>query len=205
LQINVVIPGQSETKTLEVSDKTFGCEFNEALVHQVVVAYQAGARAGTKAQKTRAEVRGGGAKPWRQKGTGRARAGSIRSPIWRKGGKTFAATPRCYAQKVNRKMYQGAMRSIISELSRQERLVVVEDFLLDQPKTKMLLSKLNEFNLSSALLVSDNIDRNLILAARNLHNVLICSPEQITPANLLAFDKVLITTKAVKLIEEVLQ
>lgn len=205
MQINVVTPGQSERKTLEVSDKAFGCEFNEALIHQVVVAYQAGGRAGTKAQKTRAEVRGGGAKPWKQKGTGRARAGSIRSPIWRKGGKTFAATPRCYAQKVNRKMYQGAMRSIVSELSRQERLVVVEDFLLEQPKTKLLLAKLNEFNLSSVLLVSDAIDRNLILAARNLHNVLVCAPEQITPANLLAFDKVLLTTKAVKLIEEVLQ
>ena len=179
MHINIMTPGQSETKTLEVSDKTFGCEFNEALIHQVVVAYQAGGRAGTKAQKTRAEVRGGGAKPWKQKGTGRARAGSIRSPIWRKGGKTFAATPRCYAQKVNRKMYQGAMRSIVSELSRQERLVVVEDLLLEQPKTKMLLAKLNEFNLSSALLVSDAIDRNLILAARNLHNVLVCAPNKL--------------------------
>ncbi len=205
MHISIITPGQSEKTTIEVSDRAFSCVYNEALVHQVVTAYQAGARAGTKAQKTRAEVSGGGAKPWRQKGTGRARAGSIRSPLWRKGGKIFAAVPRSYAQKVNRKMYQGAMRSILSELSRQDRLVVVNDFLLDQPKTKALLIKLNELNLQNTLIVSDSIDRNLILAARNLHKVLLCTPEQVTPVNLIAFDKVLFTVNAVKQVEAVLQ
>jgi large subunit ribosomal protein L4 len=205
VELNIVTPESSESKSIQVSDATFGCGFNEALVHQVVVSYLAGARAGTKAQKTRAEVSGGGAKPWRQKGTGRARAGSIRSPIWRKGGKTFAATPRDFSQKVNRKMYRAALRSILSELARQERLVLVETFALEQPKTRELVQKLKVLNLEKVLIVSEEVDRNLILAARNLYKIQICTAEKVNPANLIAFDHVLMTVNALKQIEEVLQ
>ncbi|HRE32534.1 MAG TPA: 50S ribosomal protein L4, partial [Candidatus Berkiella sp.] len=156
------------TNSIDVSEVTFGRDFNEPLVHQVVVALMAGARAGTKKQKTRAEVRGGGAKPWRQKGTGRARAGTIRSPLWRKGGVIFAATPRDHSQKVNKKMYRGAMSSILSELVRQERLHAVNEFSVDQPKTKVLLDKLKEFNLDRVLIVVDKLDENLYLSSRNV-------------------------------------
>src|ERR1700722_7577751 len=172
MQINIVTPGESGTKTLEVSDKTFGCKYNEALVHQVVVAYQAGGRAGTKAQKTRSEVRGGGAKPWKQKGTGRARAGTIRSPLWRKGGVVFAAKPRSYEQKVNKKMYKGALRSIFSELIRQDRLQVIDSFQLETAKTKVLLKKLKDLKIDgNVLIISDFVEENLYLAARNLMHV----------------------------------
>jgi large subunit ribosomal protein L4 len=189
---------------LTVSETTFGREFNEALVHQVVVAYAAGARQGTSAQKTRSEVSGGGAKPWRQKGTGRARAGTIRSPIWRSGGTTFAAKPKDHSQKVNKKMYRGAMKGILSELLRQERLVVVGEFSIDKPKTKQLVAKLKKIELKDVLIVTDQVNENLFLAARNLYKVDVCYAAGIDPISLITFDKVLMTTAAVKQVEEML-
>jgi large subunit ribosomal protein L4 len=189
---------------LEVSEATFGREFNESLVHQVVVAYAAGARQGTRAQKTRSEVRGGGKKPWRQKGTGRARAGTIRSPIWRSGGVTFAAKPQDHSQKVNRKMYRGAIRSILSELVRQDRLVVVENFAVETPKTKELVGKLKAMELKDVLIVTNDVDENLFLSARNLYKVDVRDVHGIDPASLIAFDKVLMTAAAVKQLEELL-
>jgi large subunit ribosomal protein L4 len=187
---------------LEVSEATFGRDFNEALVHQVVVAFGAGARQGSKAQKTRSEVRGGGAKPWRQKGTGRARAGTIRSPIWRSGGVTFAAKPQDHSQKVNKKMYRGAIQSILSELVRQDRLIVVEKFTVETPKTKELISKLKEFELKDVLIVTSEVDENLFLSARNLYKVDVRDVQGIDPVSLIAFEKVLMTVDAVKQLEE---
>ncbi|WP_077287502.1 50S ribosomal protein L4 [Cognaticolwellia aestuarii] len=189
---------------LEVSETTFGLEFNEALVHQVVVAYAAGARAGTRAQKTRSEVSGGGAKPWRQKGTGRARAGTTRGPIWRTGGVTFAAKPQDHSQKVNRKMYRGAIKSILSELVRQERLVVVENFTVETPKTKELVAKLNGLELKDVLIVTPELDENLFLSARNLYKVDVRDVDGIDPVSLVGFEKVLMTATAVKQLEEML-
>ncbi|WP_375752345.1 50S ribosomal protein L4 [Vibrio sp. HN007] len=189
---------------LTVSETTFGREFNEALVHQVVVAYAAGARQGTRAQKTRSEVSGGGAKPWRQKGTGRARAGTIRSPIWRTGGVTFAAKPQDHSKKVNKKMYRGAMKSILSELVRQERLIVVDNFSVEAPKTKELVAKLKELELNDVLIVTGEVDENLFLAARNLYKVDARDVAGIDPVSLIAFDKVLMTAEAVKQVEEML-
>ena len=189
---------------LEVSEATFGRDFNEAVVHQVVVAYGAGARQGTKAQKTRSEVRGGGKKPWRQKGTGRARAGTIRSPIWVGGGRAFAAKPRDFDQKVNKKMYRGAIKSILSELVRQDRLVVVESFGVDAPKTKSLLAKLNELELKDVLIVTPEVDENLFLSARNLYKVDVRDVQGVDPVSLIAFEKVLMTADAVKQLEEAL-
>ena len=189
---------------LEVSEATFGRDFNEALVHQVVVAYGAGARQGTKAQKTRSEVRGGGKKPWRQKGTGRARAGTIRSPIWVGGGRAFAAKPRDFDQKVNKKMYRGAIKSILSELVRQDRLVVVESFGVDAPKTKSLLAKLNELELKDVLIVTPEVDENLFLSSRNLYKVDVRDVQGVDPVSLIAFEKVLMTADAVKQLEEAL-
>ncbi|MBI2792346.1 MAG: 50S ribosomal protein L4 [Gammaproteobacteria bacterium] len=193
------------TNNIEVSDAAFGREYNEALVHQVVVALMNGARAGTKQQKTRAEVRGGGAKPWRQKGTGRARAGTIRSPLWRKGGVIFAARPRDHSQKVNKKMYRGAMSSILSELIRQNRLRVVNDFIIDQPKTKSLVGRLKELNLERVLIVVDQLDENLYLSARNVPNVAVREASGVNPVQLLKFDNVLITVDALRKLEEVLR
>jgi len=190
--------------SVEVSDLAFGKEFNESLVHQVVTAYLAGARQGTKAQKNRSAVSGGGAKPWRQKGTGRARAGTSRSPIWRTGGVTFAATPRDHSQKVNKKMYRAAMRCIFSELVRQERLVVVEDFALESPKTKQFVAKLNELELSSVLLITEDVEQNLYLAARNVPHVDVRDAQGVDPVSLVGFDKVLVTVAALKKVEEVL-
>ncbi len=187
---------------IELSDVAFGQDFNESLVHQAVVAYMAAGRAGTKAQKTRSDVSGGGAKPWRQKGTGRARAGTIRSPIWRKGGVTFAARPRDYSQKLNKKMYRAAMRSIFSELVRQDRLVVVDEFSVSAPKTKELASKLNELSLSDVLIITQQADDNMYLAARNLHKVDVIEVAAIDPVSLVGFDKVLVTEPALKQIEE---
>ena len=187
---------------LEVSDTTFGREYNEALVHQVVVAYAAGARQGTRAQKTRSDVRGGGKKPWRQKGTGRARAGTIRSPIWVGGGVTFAARPQDHSQKVNKKMYRGAVRSILSELVRQDRLIVVEKFTVEAPKTKELAAKLKDLDLKDVLIITEELDENLFLAARNLYKVDVRDVQGIDPVSLIAFDKVLVTADAVKKIEE---
>jgi len=187
---------------LEVSDATFGREFNEALVHQVVVAYAAGARQGTRAQKNRSDVRGGGKKPWRQKGTGRARSGTIRSPIWVGGGVTFAARPQDHSQKVNKKMYRGAVKSILSELVRQDRLIVVENFSVEAPKTKELKAKLNDMDLKDVLIITEELDENLFLAARNLYKVDVRDVQGIDPVSLIAFDKVLVTAAAVKKIEE---
>ncbi|MCL7941989.1 MULTISPECIES: 50S ribosomal protein L4 [Halomonas] len=188
--------------TVEVSDATFGKEFNEALVHQVVTAYLAGGRQGTRAQKNRSDVRGGGKKPWRQKGTGRARAGTIRSPIWRSGGVTFAARPQDHSQKVNRKMYRAAMRSILSELVRQERLVAVDGFAVEAPKTKQLVAKLEELGLEKVLIVTEEVDENLYLAARNIPNVDVVDVAAADPVSLVAFDKVLVTVSALRKFEE---
>ena len=187
---------------VDVSDTAFGREFNEALVHQVVVSYMAGARQGTKAQKTRSEVRGGGRKPFRQKGTGRARAGTIRSPIWRGGGVTFAAKPMDHSKKVNKKMYHGAMQAILSELVRQERLVVVEDFTIDAPKTKVFSAKLKELELTNVLVVVEEVDDNLYLGCRNIHNVDVIDVQGVNPVNLIGFKKVLFTVGALKKAEE---
>ncbi|MCE8017958.1 50S ribosomal protein L4 [Halomonas sp. MCCC 1A17488] len=188
--------------TVEVADATFGKEFNEALVHQVVTAYLAGGRQGTRAQKTRSDVRGGGKKPWRQKGTGRARAGTIRSPLWRSGGVTFAARPQDHSQKVNRKMYRAAMRSILSELVRQERLVAIDEFTVDAPKTKQLVAKLGELGLEKALIVTEEVDEKLYLAARNIPNVDVVDVAAADPVSLIAFDKVLVTVSALRKFEE---
>ena len=186
---------------IEVADSTFGAEFNQALVHQVVTAFRAKARRGTKAQKNRSAVRGGGAKPWRQKGTGRARAGTIRSPIWVGGGRAFAAKPRDYSQKVNRKMYRGALSSIFSELVRQERLVVVDSCEMDAPKTRNLVATLNNFDAKDVLIVSEDVSENLYLAARNLHWVGLVDVATIDPAILVAYDKVVISSAALARIE----
>ena len=188
--------------TVDVAERAFGADFNEALVHQVVTAFLAGARAGTKAQKNRARVRGGGAKPYRQKGTGRARAGTIRSPIWVGGGRTFAARPRKFDQKVNKKMYRGALRSVFSELVRQDRLIVTESVSLKVPKTKELASMLKKLGLDNVLIVNEAFDETVFLAARNLRDVGICDAASIDPVVLLRFEKVLITLPALKLIEE---
>ncbi|MEM7612335.1 MAG: 50S ribosomal protein L4 [Pseudomonadota bacterium] len=187
---------------VEVSEDAFGAEFNEPLIHQVVTAWLAGARSGTKRQKNRSDVRGGGIKPWRQKGTGRARAGTIRSPIWVGGGRAFAARPRDYSQKVNRKMYRGALRSLFSELLRQDRLVIVESLSVDAPKTRELAAKLKELELSNVLIVTEGFDENLFLSARNLKHVGIIDVAAIDPVTLLRFEKVLITVPALKLVEE---
>jgi len=194
-----VLNGKAE---LQVSDAAFGREFNEALVHQVVTAYQAAGRAGTKAQKTRAEVRGGGRKPHAQKGTGQARAGSSRSPIWVGGGRTFAAKPRDFAQKVNRKMYQGAMRSMLSELARQDRLRVTEDISLEAAKTRLLVNQLKSWDMDDVLIVVEAVEEKLFLAARNLHKVEVLEVGKLNPVALVRHDKVLLTVAAVKMIEE---
>jgi large subunit ribosomal protein L4 len=188
--------------SVDVADSAFGAEFNEALVHQVVNAFLAGGRAGTKAQKNRAAVRGGGTKPWRQKGTGRARAGTIRSPIWVGGGRTFAAQPRDYSQKVNKKMYRAALRSVFSELVRQERLVVTDTIEMDAPKTKELAAKLKGLELDNVLIVNEAFDEKVFLSARNLPNVGICDAASIDPVVLMRFEKVLITLPALKMVEE---
>jgi large subunit ribosomal protein L4 len=194
-----VLNGKPE---LQVSEAAFGREFNEALVHQVVTAYQAGARAGTKAQKTRAEVRGGGRKPHAQKGTGQARAGSSRSPIWVGGGRTFAAKPRDYAQKVNRKMYQGAMRSMLSELARTDRLRVTEELTLAKGKTRLLVNQLKSWDLDDVLIIVEAVEEKLYLAARNLHQVEVLEVGKLNPVSLVSHAKVLMTVAAVKMIEE---
>lgn len=194
---------QNGAQDIQVSDATFAREYNESLVHQVVVAYMAGGRAGTKAQKTKAEVRGGGIKPWRQKGTGQARAGSIRSPIWVGGGRAFAAKPRDFSQKVNRKMYRGAMQTMLSELARQERLAVVNGIELEAPKTKLLVQKLAELQLgNSVLIVIEAHDEKLELAARNLPHIDVVPVSALDPLSLARHDRVLATAGAVRLLEE---
>lgn len=189
--------------SVSVSDKVFGQEFNETLVHQVVVAYMAAGRAGTRAQKNRSDVRGGGAKPFRQKGTGRARAGTSRSPLWRGGGTTFAARPQDYSQKVNKKAYRSAIRSILSELNRQGRLVLVDEFSVDAPKTKTLLQKLAAMNIEgSVLIVSHEPDENLFLSARNVHTIDILDTEITDPVSLVGFETVIMTVPALREFEE---
>ena len=202
MELSVVKPGNKAAGTVAVSEANFAREYNEALVHQVVTAFLSGARQGTRAQKTRSEVAGGGKKPWRQKGTGRARAGTIRSPIWRSGGVTFAAKPQDHSQKVNRKMYRAAMRSILSELARTDRLMIVEALDVEQPKTKLLVEALKGYGVDNVLIVADNVDKNLYLASRNLHKVDVRDVEGADPVSLIAYDKVMITVDAVKKIEE---
>ena len=204
MELSELKSGSSEAGSVSVSDVTFAREYNEDLVHQVVTAYMAGARQGTRGQKNRAAVSGGGKKPWRQKGTGRARAGTIRSPIWRGGGVTFAAQPQDHGQKVNRKMYRAAMQSIMSELARQDRLMVVESLDLEAPKTKLLVKHLSEYGVENVLIVSAEVDENLYLAARNLHAVDVLDVEGVDPLSLIGHDKVMITVDAVKKFEEML-
>ncbi len=187
---------------VELSDTAFGREFNEALVHQVVTAYLAGGRQGTRAQKTRAEVSGGGKKPWSQKGTGRARAGSTRSPIWRSGGRAFAAKPQDWSQKVNRKMYRGAMQCILAELVRTDRLMLVDDITVSSPKTKELVAKLAELGAPRALIVTSEVEENLYLAARNIPYVNVLGTSEVDPVSLVAFDKVIMSVEAAKQFEE---
>ena len=192
---------EGKQSSVELSDTAFAAAFNEPLVHQIVTAYLAGARQGNKAQKNRAQVRGGGAKPWRQKGTGRARAGTSRSPIWVGGGRAFAARPRDFTQKVNRKMYRGAMRSMLSELIRQDRVLLLEEFSVSAPKTKELVTKLDALKLENALIVVEGFDRDLLLAARNLPHVDVRDAQSVDPVNLIGHDKVLMTVAAAKLLE----
>jgi len=203
MELNIAT-AKGNSGTVEVSDVAFGKEFNQDLVHQAVTAYLAGARQGTRAQKNRAAVSGGGRKPWSQKGSGRARAGTIRSPIWRSGGVTFAAQPQDHSQKLNRKMYRAALRSILSELARQERLVVVEEFDLDAPKTKALVQKLGDFDLQDVLIVTEEVSENLYLSSRNLHKVDVRDVVGVDPVSLIRFEKVLVTVPALKKIEEML-
>lgn len=194
--------GKASSKKVEISDATFARDYNEGLVHQIVTAYLAGARQGTRKQKTRSDARGGGAKPFRQKGTGRARAGTIRSPLWRGGGVTFAARNQDWSQKVNRKQYRAGMCSILSELVRQERLVVVDSLEIKEPKTRLLVEQLNKLGLDNVVIIVDEMDNNLLMAARNLHKVGLSEAGVIDPVNLVRFDKVLITVAALKKIEE---
>ncbi len=189
-------------KSVSVSDAAFGADFNEALVHQLVVTYMAGSRAGTKAQKNRSAVRGGGAKPWRQKGTGRARAGTIRSPLWRKGGVTFAAQPRDFSKKLNKKMYRAGLRSIVSELLRQGRLIVVEEMKVAEPKTRLMAQKMAELGADNALVLTDGLDSDLYLAARNIPQLMVMDVAVVDPVNLVRFEKVVIDQAALKKLEE---
>ncbi|MEC9285445.1 MAG: 50S ribosomal protein L4 [Pseudomonadota bacterium] len=194
----------SGDESVELSEVAFGREYNEALVHQVVTAFMAAGRSGSRAQKTRAEVRGGGRKPWRQKGTGRARAGSIRSPIWRGGGRAFPSKPRDFSQKVNRKMYRGALRCILSELIRQDRLLVIKEFGVETPKTKALVDKLSEIDLKDVLILDHELSDSLVLAARNLKGVTVLDIKSIDPVSLISHEKVLMTVEALKHVEETL-
>ncbi len=193
---------QNSKDKITVSDAIFGADYKESLVHQLVTAYMAAARSGTKAQKNRSAVSGGGTKPWRQKGTGRARAGTIRSPLWRSGGVTFAAQPRDYSQKINRKMYRAGIRSILSELARQERLIIVEDITVDAPKTKQLVAKLADLGVNKTLIVTETGDESLYLSARNIPNVEVTDVAGLNPVNLVRYEHVVVTVGAVRAIEE---
>ena len=205
MELSLALPGKKTGKEkISLSDESFGKAYNEPLVHQSVVTYMAGARQGSVKQKTRSEVRGGGHKPWRQKGTGRARAGTTSSPIWRSGGVTFAARPRDHSKKLNKKMYRGAMQCILSELIRQDRLLVVNEFSVETNKTKALVAKLKEYELDNVLIVSEQVEKNLYLAARNLHKVDVLDVAGIDPVSLIGFEKVLMTVSALKKVEEML-
>lgn len=205
MELSVINADGQKTAGLTVSDATFGVDFNEPLVHQVVIAYQAGGRSGTRAQKNRAAVRGGGSKPWRQKGTGRARAGTRRSPIWRGGGKVFPSSTQNFSQKVNRKMFRAAVRAILSELVRQDRLVICDDLQLDEPKTKALEQRLRALGAVDALIVTHEPNDNLNLSARNLYQVEVCDVRTVNPVSLIDHERVILTADAAKKIEEWLQ
>ncbi len=201
MQLTLHKSGKKQAAKVDAADAVFGVDYNEALIHQAVVAYMASGRSGTKAQKTRSEVRGGGKKPFRQKGTGRARAGTIRSPIWRGGGVTFAAKPRNHEQKLNKKMYRGALRSILSELARQERLLVIDDIQLKEPKTKLMLEQLKALSLQEVLIVTAEVTENLFLSTRNIPHVEVIDTTEIDPYLLVGFDKVLMTQAALEKVE----
>lgn len=201
MQLTIHKTGNKKPGKLKVSDAVFGVAYNESLVHQALTAFMAAGRSGTRAQKSRAEARGGGRKPWQQKGTGRARAGTIRSPIWRGGGVTFAAKPRDYSKKINKKMYQGAIRSILSELVRQERLSCVEEFSIDAPKTKQALQRLTELGLNEVLIITDEVTENLYLSTRNIPRVNVIDTREINPYSLIGFDNVLMTKSAIEKVE----
>jgi large subunit ribosomal protein L4 len=206
MELKLINDKGKSAATMAASDALFGREYNEALVHQIVVAYQANARLGTRAQKGRSDVRHSHKKPWRQKGTGRARAGDVASPLWRKGGKIFPNSPdENFSQKVNRKMYRAGMCSILSQLAREERLKVVETFSVDAPKTKLLSQKLKQMGLESTLVITDNVDQNLALSSRNLANVRVIDVDHTDPVSLIQFDSVLLTKKAVARFEEILK
>ncbi len=203
--MSIQIPAINENESaaaVAVGDEVFGQAFNETLVHQLVTRYLAGARSGTKAQKTRSDVSGGGIKPWRQKGTGRARSGTMRSPLWRTGGVTFAARPRSFEQKLNKKMFRSGLRSILSELLRQDRLVVSNEIIPSTPKTKEMISKLSGLDCKRILIISDEVDFNLALASRNIPYLEVCSADNLSPVSLVGAEKVILTPAAVKMIEE---
>tara|TARA_B100000029_G_scaffold99020_1_gene89248 strand:- start:239 stop:856 length:618 start_codon:yes stop_codon:yes gene_type:complete len=202
MKLKIEKSGKKQSSTMSVSDSVFAADFNEPLIHQVLVSYMAGSRSGTKSQKSRSEVRGGGRKPWRQKGTGRARAGTIRSPLWRGGGVTFAAKPRDYSKKVNRKMFRGAMRSILSELIRQKRFICVDEFEVTESKTKLVKDKLNKLGLKEALIITEGLSENLYLGVRNIPKVDVMDSNEINPYSLVGFEKILITQAAVEKVEE---
>lgn len=202
MELNITVPGKKTTEKVSLSDDIFAQDFNEPLIHQVVTATLAGRRAGTSAQKTRSEVRGGGKKPWRQKGTGRARAGTIRSPLWRGGGVTFASKTRDYSQKINKKMYRAAIKSILSELIRQDRMVILAELAIDEPKTKKMLALLKQLDLNKVLFITDEVTENLYLSARNIPNIEVRDVQGIDPVSLIKFDKVVFTVPALKQIEE---
>ena len=202
MDLKIEKSGKKQAGTMSVADNVFAAKFNEPLIHQVLVSYMAGSRSGTKAQKSRSEVRGGGRKPWRQKGTGRARAGSIRSPIWRGGGVTFAAKSRDFSKKINKKMFRGAMRSIFSELVRQERFVCVDEFDVSESKTKLVKEKLDKLGLKEVLIITEGLSENLYLGVRNIPKVDVMDSSEIDPYSLIGFEKVLITQAAVEKVEE---
>jgi large subunit ribosomal protein L4 len=202
MELQVLTPGKKTKQSLAVAPEVFAADTNEGLVHQVVVAYMNAARQGTKQQKTRAEVSGGGAKPWKQKGSGRARAGTTRGPLWRHGGRAFAARPQDHSQKVNRKMYRSAIRSILSELIRQDRLIIVSEFSVETPKTKAFVEQLNKLKVNDALVVVKEVSDNMFLASRNLYHVDVRDTTHVDPVSLLAYEKVLMTVDAVKHFEE---
>ncbi len=202
MELKIEKSGKKQAGTMSVADNVFAAKFNEPLIHQVLVSYMAGSRSGTKAQKSRSEARGGGKKPWRQKGTGRARAGTIRSPIWRGGGVTFAAKPRDFSKKINKKMFRGAMRSIFSELVRQERFVCVDEFDVSESKTKLVKEKLDKLGLKEVLIITEGLSENLYLGVRNIPKVDVMDSNEIDPYSLIGFEKVLITQAAVEKVEE---
>lgn len=202
MELKIEKSGKKQAGTMSVADNVFAAKFNEPLIHQVLVSYMAGSRSGTKAQKSRSEARGGGRKPWRQKGTGRARAGTIRSPIWRGGGVTFAAKPRDFSKKINKKMFRGAMRSIFSELVRQERFVCVDEFDVSESKTKLVKEKLDKLGLKEVLIITEGLSENLYLGVRNIPKVDVMDTNEIDPYSLIGFEKVLITQAAVEKVEE---